>query len=236
MPRARRYVAGIAIQFDSAVPQANIIGGAVPGLGNLIGFGTKGVVVGTTTIVGDPLGNSILGNTFLGPATATTLAIDLRNDLVTLNDDGDADVGPNNFFNFPFLTGATLSGGTLTLAGFARPGSTIEFFVVAPDAAGERRTFLGTLIEGSPADTDVGAGSYNDPGFGTDTTNRFQFAVPIASLPAGSVLTATATAPAPDGSTSEFGNRTPVVFAPDLSSRRPRRRASCSRAGPSPTP
>ena len=53
--------------------------------------------------------------------------------------------------------------GAITLAGFARPNSTIELFIAAPDPRGfgEGRPNLVTLTEGTGAYTDTGTGTYN---------------------------------------------------------------------------
>src|SRR5262249_37838907 len=91
--------------------------------------GGPGVVVETAT------GITITRNSIFGNAG---LAIDLDPrgvdpntytpaNGVTLNDAGDADTGPNNLQNFPVIQNALLSGGNLTVSGWARPGSAIEF-------------------------------------------------------------------------------------------------------------
>ena len=50
----------------------------------------------------------------------------------------------------------------MTLTGFARPGSVIEFFIAAPDPSGfgEGKTYIVTLTEGSVDDIDATTGSY----------------------------------------------------------------------------
>ena len=135
---------------------------------------------------------------------------------VTKNDSGDADTGGNSLLNFPVFLGATIQGTNLVLTGYARPGSTIELFIAAADGSGfgEGKTYLTTLKEGGAQDTDATTGTYSNVA-GTDTTNRFLFSVPLASLPgvsSGTALTATATCLASDctgttvtaNSTSEF--------------------------------
>lgn len=63
---------------------------------------------------------------------------------VTLNDAGDADAGGDGLLNFPVLESAVLSNGQFTLQGWARPGSTIEVFVAAPDPAASARAGPGS--------------------------------------------------------------------------------------------
>jgi parallel beta-helix repeat protein len=142
--------------------------------------------------------NSIYNNTGLG--------IDLNNDGVTLNDPNDADTGPNTLLNFPVIDSAVISGPDVTVTGFARPGSIIEFFVADAGGAstfGEGRTYLVTRIEGSGDDGNDGTGSYGPGPPGEDDTNRFSFTFPAGALTVGDWLTATATDGV--GNTSEFG-------------------------------
>ena len=149
---------------------------------------------------------------------------------MTLNDNGDGDAGGNGLLNFPILSTADIAAGNLVLAGYARPGSVIELFVVAADPSGfgEGQTWKLTLTEGGTgaggddpyADTDAGTGTYgpgaiNGLSQGTDTTNKFRFTFPVpAGVAAGTKLSATATI---GGSTSEFsGNVTVAVGPADL--------------------
>jgi len=95
------------------------------------------VVMRATNIV-------ITRNSIFGNGTTTGLGID--NDIrvgtdpntymppngVTLNDSGDGDAGPNNLLNYPVIHTASITGANLTVTGWARPGSLIEFFVAAP--------------------------------------------------------------------------------------------------------
>jgi uncharacterized repeat protein (TIGR01451 family) len=184
----------------------NTVGGSFAGAGNVIAFNASGVVVGslptdTTTVDNVISRNSIFANT-------PGLGIDLANDGVTLNDPVDADTGPNKLTNFPVITKAEIVGPNLVLKGFARPGAEIELFIADPDPSGfgEGKTYLVTRVEGSADDLDSRIGSYGPGPAGSDTTNRFRFVVPRASLPApvaaGTRLTSTATIG--DPSTSEF--------------------------------
>jgi hypothetical protein len=140
---------------------------------------------------------------------------------VTLNDAGDVDSGPNGLLNFPVITSAVLTGGELSIAGFARPGSAIELYIAAADPTGfgEGLTFTTTLTEGSGADIATGTGSYG-PGAvngllqGTDTTARFAFRLAVPpGITLGTVLTATATLA---GQTSEFSGNAIVTGGPAL--------------------
>ena len=130
----------------------NLIGGTVPGAGNLIANGKKGQFNrGSGVAVSAGIRNRILGNSIFNN---DDLGIDLgfgAPGTVTLNDAGDADTGPNNLQNFPLLTGVTLSGGNANIIGTlnSTPSTTfrLEFFS-APSADGsgygEGPTFIGT--------------------------------------------------------------------------------------------
>jgi len=175
-----------------------------------------GVIVNKAAATDTITKNSIFGNTSIG--------IDLDSgdndtgDGVTLNDLNDLDSGGNGRLNFPILQNATVSGTTLTLTGFARPGSAIELFIADPDPTGfgEGRTYLVTLTEGSvvnPVDNNATTGSYTNPvnglNQGADTTNRFRFDIPLPpGAGIGAQLTATATL---GGSTSEFSGMVTIA-------------------------
>ncbi len=199
-------------------------GTAMTFTGNVVtNSGGPGVVVETATGI-TITQNSIFGNGGLG--------IDLDNrgvdpngyapaEGVTLNDLNDADTGPNNRQNFPVIQTALLSGGNLTVTGWARPGSIIEFFLAALDGTGfgEGQTYLFTVTEGT-SDGDAtsstyGPGAVNGIVQGTDNTTRFAFTVPTpGGVSAGVRLTATARLA---GSTSEFSAAQLVALAPNYS-------------------
>lgn len=117
------------------------------------------------------LGNSIDANGGLG--------IDLGDDGVTANDQFDADVGPNDFQNFPVITNITASGAvTASIQSGASKRYRIEFFANSqrdPSLHGEGEQSLGTT-----------AVTTNATG---DATIAFSF-TPIAGKP---WITATAT-------------------------------------------
>src|SRR5262249_10521042 len=98
----------------------------------------------------------------------------------TQNDLNDADSGANGLLNFPVITAARIANGEFSIAGFARPGSTVELYVAQQDPSGfgEGLTYIGSYTEGV-ADLDSTTGSYsgtiNGINQGSDTTNRFLF-------------------------------------------------------------
>ena len=157
--------------------------------------------------------NSIYSNSGLG--------IDLNfngltgSTLVTLNDNGDVDGGPNNLQNFPVIESVGYTSGTmLTIWGKAPPGSTIEFFVTDGEtnnhgglglSYGEGKTFIGSAVEGSPEDGASGTGSYNiDGNVANNNVNNFRFTFNYPGLSEADLITATATL---NNNTSEFGPR-----------------------------
>jgi len=109
-----------------------------------------GIVITRST--SDPLGNRFSGNTF---AENGALGIDLGDDGVTLNDDGDADTGPNHLQNYPVLESVVASEGQLTIRGTldALPGSggyMIQFFhddACDPSGHGEGRGLGRTNVD-----------------------------------------------------------------------------------------
>ncbi len=208
---------GIRIYGSGNTVSKNIISSNV-GAGILVTSGAS------TTVISQ---NSIFLNGTVGSVTHE-IGIDLESStdnaslgtspFVTLNDAGDVDTGGNGLLNFPILQTATLSSGTLTLTGFARPGSLIELFIASPDPSGfgQGKTYFTSVTEGSASDLDSTTGTYgpgaiNGLSQGTDTTNRFKFALNVGnSLPVGTVLTSTATL---SGATSEFSGNVTVSVA-----------------------
>ena len=192
----------------------NLVGGTAAGAGNVVEFnGTGGVAVfgNPVSASGQPnIGNAIEGNSiflngrnFASASSAPTplLGIDLTNgfafpreDGVTANDSKGhgAPNDPNNFQNFPVLTGAVPNAGKTDIAGTlkANPNSTyrIEFFASDVDPLGlpaEGQQFLGFL------------------NVNTDAGGACAFSVTVNVLVAnGRSVTATATDAV--GNTSEF--------------------------------
>jgi uncharacterized repeat protein (TIGR01451 family) len=119
--------------------------------------------------------------------------IDLGSDGVTPNDAGDADSGPNNLQNYPVLTSMSSAAGNTTIQGTlnSTPNTTfkLEFFsntTCNPTGFGEGETFLGSDQVTTGANGNV----------------AFAVQLPGITLPAGAVVTATATDP--NNNTSEF--------------------------------
>ena len=140
---------------------------------------------------------------------------------VTINDNNDADTGPNGLLNFPVLVSANVVGSELYLRGFGRPGALLELYVAQADPTGfgEGLTYLTSLTEGSGSDLDATTGTYGPANVngltqGTDTTNRFFFRIAVPSgVAVGTTLTATATL---SNQTSEFSGNLIVAGAPNL--------------------
>jgi uncharacterized repeat protein (TIGR01451 family) len=208
-PGVRLYGAGNTVD-------RNVISGNV-GAGVLVTSGSTGNTITKNSISGNGPATGEIGIDLLSAADDQNLG---TTPFVTRNDAADADAGGNALLNFPVVVSATLSGGQLTLSGFARPGSAIELFLATADPSGfgEGSTYLVTLTEGSGSDLDATAGTYsgviNGLNQGTDTTNRFQFTIATPpGVATGSVLTATATLA---GATSEFCGNVAVTGGPAI--------------------
>ena len=168
----------------------NTIGGADSG--NRISFNGRDGVRAT-----GGTGNAIESNAI---SANTGLGIDLNGDGVTSNDVGDADLGPNDFQNFPELTSVSSDATSTTIAGSlhsnARRRVTLEFFANAAcdsSGSGEGQTLLGSTIVTTPS-----------AGLVTFTV-ALSGAVPVGQA------NITATATDADGGTSEFSSCAPVA-------------------------
>ena len=194
---------GILITDDAT---GNLIGGTGPNDGNVIaGSGNRGINIRLGSIGNTVIGNSIYGNTQLG--------IDLNQDGVTENDlvPGDPDSGPNDLLNFPEITSAVETAGTVDVdfdldlpAGNYR----IEFFTNTAAHSlgnGEGETLVASYnVVGHP----FGSASYSTSFAGS--TGDILTATTTEDLGAGSF-----------GSTSEFAdaytvlaNRLPAFVPP----------------------
>ncbi len=185
--------------FISNAP-GNLIGGTAAGEGNIVAGNAD---AGITVSAAGAIDNTILGNTVYGNGA---LGIDLGGDGVTANDTDDLDTGPNDLLNFPVITLAAESAGTVNVdvdvdlpAGSYR----IEFFDnTAADLSGygEGETLVASYnLVGHPG----GAASFSTSFAGV----------------VGDIITATATEgiTAPFGATSEFSAAftvVPINYAP----------------------
>ncbi|WP_299441725.1 Calx-beta domain-containing protein [uncultured Aquimarina sp.] len=183
---------------------------------------------------GTTSGNLISQNSIYANGTfADALGIDIADDGVTINDTGDLDTGPNGSLNFPIFESVTISGTTLKIVGWARPGATIEVFLTDINQGtatagdnqlgltqdyGEGQVYLGSGTEGSGADTDNTTSLYTGADGNTDNTNKFNISITLGSaISPGSLITATATV---SNSTSEFGNGFAVGIGTVITNRR----------------
>jgi hypothetical protein len=171
------------------------IGGPAPGEGNIIRNNRRAGIfaLGVAGFDGGTIrGNRIFGNGLI--ADISQLGIDLEGNGVTPNDDDDPDTGVNGLQNFPEISSAVPEGGGTRVMGTlnSTPSTqfTLDFYSnpacrPRPKEPLEGDTYLGSTI----VTTDAGG---NVP---------INVLLPIPIV-AGSLVTATATAP--DGSTSEF--------------------------------
>lgn len=175
---------GAGIVVSEAVN--SIIGGTQSGAANKIAFnGGPGVSMSA----GNANGNSVRGNAIF---SNNGLGIDLGATGITANDLNDADTGPNQLQNFPEITSVMSTSSNTTIQGTLKsiPNTAfqIDFYTnvaVDPSGNGEGAQFFNTT-------------TVNTDGNGNGTIN---VTFPVA-LPAGRVITATATDP--NGNTSEF--------------------------------
>jgi MBG domain (YGX type)/Right handed beta helix region/Matrixin len=144
---------------SGSVIQGNTIGG-LPGLGNA-GIGISDDLA-TITIGGiDPGEGNVIGyNGGFGVSLTSTASADseVRQNRIIGNTAGGISIGASgSAYNPPVLTEATIVGGVLTVKGAALAGAVLEFFV---SASGQGAVYLGTATEGSLADSNSAAGSF----------------------------------------------------------------------------
>ncbi len=175
----------------------NVVGGSTPDAGNTIAFNNvHGVLVSSGS------GNRIQGNSIHGN---TRLAIDLSNDGVSTNDPGDGDDGANGLQNHPVIDRATGGFGTTGVVGGLSSTASTTFLV---------ELFASDACDGS------GFGEAAQPlvafEVDTDEAGEASWATEIPTeVAVGRVITATATAP--DGSTSELSACRQVQAPPSVS-------------------
>jgi CSLREA domain-containing protein len=179
----------------------NTIGGTSPGARNIIAFNDRD---GVAIVVSTGTGNSISSNSIFSNGG---LGIDLGDNGVTANDQGDGDTGPNDLQTFPELRSAAPSNGNTTIEGTldsaSGSGFTVQFFSSPdkdPSGHGEGKKYLGqqSVTTDSRGKADV-----------SFTTNQ---------VPAGEFVTATATHSSNPASTSEYSNAVAVNTPPETGS------------------
>ncbi|HEX2906338.1 MAG TPA: right-handed parallel beta-helix repeat-containing protein, partial [Phototrophicaceae bacterium] len=180
----------------SAPTTQNQVGGTVD-QGNIIAH-NGGVGIGLLDVDGNTWGNTITGNSIFANNNPTNpaggLGIELSpTDSVSLNDPGDADTGANNLQNFPVLTSAYWAAGTVTVSG--RLDTVPSTTAYRLDVYANDECDVSGYGEGQ---TPLGSANVTVSGIG-DTP--FNLTLPV-TVTASKFITATATAP--DGSTSEF--------------------------------
>lgn len=236
--------AGILIyaSFGSFGADNNIIGVdyAKPnhaGMTNLIAHNQNGVVIRNPVSGATCTGNKIASNSIF---QNTLLGIDLGDDGISSNDNGSGAGKANEKLNAPVITSVSMDGTNshLTITGFSRPNTVVEFFVADagphPLQPGFTKTFgQGQILLfrgqdnatlGTVTDNATDAGTYNGAdegtGFaGTITENKFSFTVPTSSLPVsitgGTNIVAVAYVNTTGaGSTSEFGGNFKFTVTP----------------------
>jgi uncharacterized repeat protein (TIGR01451 family)/CSLREA domain-containing protein len=186
---------GVLITQLAGASNNNIVGAQTSGGagGNIIANNNYGVVVELGT------GNSILSNSIFAN---TSSPIILGSVLVPIpNDPCDTDTGANNLQNWPALSSAILSGGQVTLTGnlnsAANTTFTVEVFSNPAGSSAQARTRILTTTLTTNA-------SCNAP-----------LNVILPAMPAGTIITATATDP--NRNTSAVSNGVPVATMADLS-------------------
>ena len=178
------------IYFESGVA-GNTVGGTTPGSGNTIAYNNNAIVMSTVNSTdGNGYANAFLGNS-IHDNFHQGITLAPFGPYITPNDPGGPHAGPNHLQNFPVLTIAG-AGPISTVAGTLNSNASatfrLEFFANAagdPSGYGQGARYLGHV--------DVMTDSSGNAAFSTATVGAFA---------AGEAITATATAP--DGSTSEF--------------------------------
>jgi hypothetical protein len=177
-----------------------VVGGTAAGEANTIAFnGLAGVTVYTSS--GTLSGNTIRGNAIFGNGT---VGIDLGNNGLTPDDPGDGDAGANGLQNYPIIGAVTPGASSTNIQGTLDSTASTTFdldFYAGPVCLDRPQALLqGQSYLGSKQVTTDGSGFAS-----------FSVDVPVA-LAAGQPVTATATAP--DGSTSEFSQRIVLTSNP----------------------
>ncbi len=192
---------GIVINGGNArfgVSRNNFVGGLSNGAGNIIAFnGGNGIGLSDRAGSSNAIsGNSIFNNGLLGIDLGIFDSIG-----VSANDQGDSDMGVNNFQNYPLLTSAETDGSEITITGTFNSTANTNDFVLEFFA----NSVCNGDQNGNPQSDDYGEGE-TFLGFttvNTDANGNASFSINLtADVAIGTFISATATSP--DSSTSEF--------------------------------
>jgi hypothetical protein len=169
----------------------DVIGGTTPSSGNIIAFNAKGVVLVDDGATGEPIqGDSILGNRIFansGPG------IDINDDGPTANGPNPRNL-PNRGQNAPIITRLTRTTVSGTLTSIPRTTFRLEFFA--------------SPTNGSAYQGQIDLGWLNVT---TGASGTVSFVAPVSAIPAGCIVTATATNLG-TGDTSEFSPAGPQLL------------------------
>jgi hypothetical protein len=162
-------LAGVLLEDGAS---ANTVGGTAAGSGNTIAFNGKGVVIGSSPSDVETHHDAVLGNSVYG---STGPAVELGNQGETANG-ANPRAFPNDGQNNPLLTSVTPHAVSGSLTSAPNTSYRIEFFA-NPVSGGvaKKPTFLGTM------------------NVTTGAAGTASFTLPIATLPPGAAVTATAT-------------------------------------------
>jgi CSLREA domain-containing protein len=168
----------------------NLIGGRAAGEGNLIAYNGAGVsVFGTTSVQNGILSNSIFAND-----SGNGMGIDIGHDGPTPNDPGDADVGANEYQNYPVLTSVSHSGGQTTVDGTLDSHPLTRYLL----------QFFRNDVCDQPYQHGEGQDLIAERFVTTDAAGIATFSFNVGGGSQADVITATATDPS--NNTSEFSN------------------------------
>jgi hypothetical protein len=197
---------GIGLSFGFQIPVDNLIGGTSGAAANVIAFnGLGGIAVSSAQGTTIRFNHIFRNRANLG---SEGLGIDLANDGVTANDDGDGDVGANGLQNFPLIRSVSQTVVTTRVQGT---------FQGAPNTA-VMLDFYWSECNLRPRDFLEGGNFFHQFQVVTDATGFAEFdSTALIGIPPGAPVSATATDG--DGNTSEFSQQ--IVFAIDPASGSP---------------